>query len=313
MMKTVSVGFEIATRWLLVMALSDGELAPEAAERVRVARLLPGVVKVPALLAVIEQYGLEGKAGRDVAREAFETSLDGGVETKDYPLALRFIGSPETVRATAWRAYRKLGGEADFPERARSAAARCDQKIVDDVRAYLGIAMEAGPEVFERVLTTMRSPVEIGAALERLSQWDDVRAVKLGAGMVKRLRQAIVSRREFEEVKDLDVFVRRMVGRMDEEEREELEADYAYFLIQNQGLPRCGVAEEKEHEEFGDLKLKLLRVGEGPEADYLFLETVLEVVRMAGEDEGRLKELEETGSVRVTEMVRVVRRRSRER
>lgn len=284
-------------------------LAQSPEERLAAFDAMPDLIRARAWLRVASEPGLNPELSQRLAKEGFEMAqrLEQTLEVKDYPLALRWAGPPENLMGEAWRVAQSVGLNLPFPLRTRSVPARCDHTAIEDLRPYLRAAYGAGPEVLTRVLPTLRSPLEIEAALDILSQWDDERAVAMAVPLVRRLRQATLSRAEFEAARNLEGLVRRLAARVDEETREQMEADYVYFRARNREIVACPADADTPAPTFQELKLKLLGLAEEDRSGYSFLETMLALRELAGDDQSRINELEATGNVRVTQLAKLLR------
>ncbi len=289
--------------WFLVFA--GAVSAADLDSKLREYRQLPALIQSRMMLGLIREFDLKDEAARAVAREAYEVAarLDRTVEAKDFPVALAWAGGPEDALVEAWQVYRV----GDFPVRARSSVARCEHRMVDDASRYLKVAMEVGE--FDVAASTLRSAVEIEAGLELVLTWKDERAVTVGRQLVQRLRRATQSRREFEKAKGLGGVVRSFAARVPEEMRDEVLEDFEYFKRQNEQLPSCGAGKVEEEEDFAELKRKGLRIEDGPEQEYLYVETFLKLYRLAQSDAALLDELEAAGNERLRLLVRAFRKR----
>jgi hypothetical protein len=276
-------------------------------------RELPPMWKTRALLGLIREG--EPKAF-EYAKEAYSASsqIDLSIEFKDYPAALKFFGPPEATLAEAWSAYQrlrdpKLHPAMPFPERPKSSPAKCSHAVVDNAKRYLRLAMDAGGDTFAAATLSLRSPVEIGDALELIPTWEDARAVPLGRELVQRLRRASSSRREFEAAKDIRAQVRRFEALAGEETREEIEETILYYESRNQAVAACGAeaASASEQDDFAELKYKVLRGGSNAATEFEFAEQFLRLYELAQGDEALLEELEQSGNARLRILVRAFR------
>lgn len=282
-------------------------------------RQLPPLWRAIALLGEIEQDHLTGPQARLIAKEAYAAALqaDLTIDLKDYPRALKALGSPEAIQAKAWLALQKHRDPATdpippFPERRRTTIARCDHSEVDHASVYLKLALEAGPEPFAAAIPTLRSAIEIGEALELLPQWQDPRALPSGLDLIDRLRRATASKREYAAAKDLRSQVRRFQAWAQREDSEEIEATLQYFEARNQALESCGGATNPQEEDsFADLKAKVLRSGATPVTEYEFVEQFLKLYEMARGEEALMAEIEQAGDPRLRLLMRAFRSANR--
>jgi len=269
---------------------------------------LPPLWKTRALLAMARQ---DPEKAPQYSKLAYETAreIDLSVEFKDYPFALKAFGQPEAIVAEAWFSHQKFRGPGEaalpFPERPKSSPARCEHRVLDSAEKYLRVAFDAGPDTFASATLALRSPLEIGSALDLLPTWDDARAVPLGMELIRRLRGAISSRREFEAAKDLSSKVQRFASFAPAEDREKIEEEFEYYKSRNQAIEPCGAAvslSDKE-EPFGEKLRKVIRLT----SEFEFTEQLLQLYQMADGDQSRLDELEASGDPRVRALIRAFR------
>ncbi|MBM3758815.1 MAG: hypothetical protein FJW36_01060 [Acidobacteria bacterium] len=282
------------------------------------ARQLPPLWRAVALLGQIEQDSITSPAARLLAIEAYAAALEADLDMdlKDYPRALKALGSPEAIQARAWLAVRQHREPKDqippFPQRRRTTPAKCSHSEVDHAVTYLQLTLRAGPEAFLAAIPTLRSAVEIGEALDLLSDWQDPRAVPTGLELIDRLRRATSSRQEYAAAKDLRAQIRRFQSRAPESAEQSIEENWQYFEARNQALESCsGQTPSLEEENFSTLKAKVLRSGGTPATEYEFVEQFLRLYEMARSEEPLMAEIEQAGDPRLRLLIRAFRSANR--
>jgi hypothetical protein len=293
-------------------------LAVLAADSPQDFRDFPPILKTNALLGWLGSKGLEGEEAFLIARQAQAAAaqVDLQVEAKNYPNSLKVFGSPELAMASAWTAYEKYRDpmafpRLPFPTRLKSTPARCEHEEVDEVEAYLDLALQAGPDDFAATLITLRSPVEIGSALAMLPRWKDSRAIPLGVELVGRLRRAITSRREYDAAKDLHAQVRQFSAFVPDEFREEIDQALQFYESRNRSLPACESASQRPNEsdlDFNELRRNVMTLGGSSAPEMEYAEQLLQLYQLAKHNQSRLDELESAGNSQLRILIQELRR-----
>jgi hypothetical protein len=277
---------------LILLIASQDQLPSEAAAKLQGYRSLPALASSISMLGLIEEHDLGGRIAQAIAKEAYDAALrfDSAIEAKDFPDALAFTGGVLDIAIQA-RDEHKLNRERlddpvlPFPRRSRTLPARCDHRAVDRAHSYLVAALEAGE--FEKATETLRSSVELSEALEFLVDLIGDPMVALGVKLATRLSLATESRREFDEalrIGSLDRSMKKLVAKLPERMREQVELSYKSYLEGNQSNPACGKASEENKSpnltDHRKMREKFIATRWADSSGYEYLQGLIELYRM---------------------------------
>ncbi len=157
-------------------------LPPELAQKLDLTRMLPAGIGAARMLDYLERANINRDQKAALAYEAYLMATGFGVEAPA-AYAVRQPGGPlgwllrssATIEAMhpmgaamrAWKVYddnydRNERKPLDFPARRVTKSETCRVALVDDPFDYYDAAIKAGPRIFGNVLSSARSPIDIG-------------------------------------------------------------------------------------------------------------------------------------------------------
>lgn len=157
-------------------------LPPELAQKLDLARMLPAGIGASRMMDYLERANIPRDQKAALAYEAYLMATGFGVEApaayavrqQGGPLGwlLRSSASvdamhPMGAAMRAWKVYddnydRNERKPLDFPVRRVPKAETCRVALVDDPYDYYDAALKAGPRIFDNVIPSVRSPIDLG-------------------------------------------------------------------------------------------------------------------------------------------------------